>query len=289
MTMRQTLELMKLRIGVMIAMTAVTGYAAVTDKVDATRALLLMMAMVLGSGGSAVFNHVWDRDIDRLMKRTRNRPLAAGLTSPRQALALAAGLMAGGLALAVLAFNWVVALHLFLGAFVYGVIYTVWLKRRTWWNIVFGGAAGSFAVLAGAAVVEPTTWVLPTLLAVTLFLWTPSHFWSLAILLAEDYRAAGVPMLPVVAGERRTAFAILANSVALVASSLAPYAFGLLGSVYAGAALVLGGALIALNLQLVARPTRKWARWNFAASIPYLFGLFVAVFADKHWMVGALG
>ncbi|MGE5514936.1 MAG: heme o synthase [Bacteroidota bacterium] len=283
MTVRQSLELMKLRISLMIALTAVTGYAAVAERVDPAHALVLGAAMVLGSGASAVFNHVWDRDIDRLMSRTRNRPLAAGLTRPAPALALAAGLMAAGLALAGGAFNWVVALHLFLGAFVYGIVYTVWLKRRTWWNIVFGGAAGSFAILAGAAVVEPTQWLLPTLLAITLFLWTPSHFWALAILLAEDYRAAGVPMLPVVAGERRTALAILANSVALTAASLAPWAFDLLGNAYAGTAAALGAGLIGLNLKLVATPTRKWAGWNFAASIPYLLGLFIAVFADKHW------
>jgi len=284
MTIRQTLELMKLRIGFVIALTAVTGYGAVAERVSPASAALLVVAMVLGSGASAVFNHVWDRDIDRLMKRTRNRPLAAGLAEPAQALWLAAGLMAAGLALAVVAFNWVVALHLFLGAFVYAVVYTVWLKRRTWWNIVFGGAAGSFALLAGAAVVEPTQWLLPALLAITLFLWTPSHFWALAILLKDDYRAAGVPMAPVIMGEKNTARLILGNSVALVASSLAPWAFGFLGSVYAGTALILGAVLIAMNVQLVAAPTRKWAGWNFAASIPYLLGLFVAVFADKHWM-----
>lgn len=283
MTMRQTLELMKLRIGFMIALTAVTGYGAVAETMNTVSALLLVVAMVLGSGGSAVFNHVWDRDIDRRMTRTRNRPLAAGLTQPATALWLAAGLTAAGLTLAVLAFNWVVALHLFLGAFVYAVIYTVWLKRRTWWNIVFGGAAGSFAVLAGAAVVEPTQWGLPALLAITLFLWTPSHFWSLAILLAEDYKAAGIPMLPVVAGAARTAQIILLNSAALVASSLAPWALGYLGPVYAMGAGALGAALIGMNLKLLASPTRKWAGWNFAASIPYLLGLFVAVFLDKYW------
>jgi protoheme IX farnesyltransferase len=277
------MELMKLRIGFMIALTAVTGYAAVAETVNPSSALLLVAAMVLGSGGSAVFNHVWDRDIDRRMARTRNRPLATGLTEPAQALWLAAGLTAAGLALAVLAFNWVVALHLFLGGFVYAVVYTVWLKRRTWWNIVFGGAAGSFAVLAGAAVVEPTQWMLPALLAVVLFLWTPSHFWSLAILLADDYKAAGVPMLPVVAGPGRTAQAILVNSLALVASSLAPWALGYLGPTYAIGASGLGVVLVALNLKLLSDPGRKWAGWNFAASIPYLLGLFAAVFADKHW------
>lgn len=284
MTMRQTMELMKLRIGFMIALTALTGYGAVAETVSPASAVLLILAMVLGSGAAAVFNHVWDRDIDRLMKRTCNRPLASGLTAPVTALWMAALMMSAGMALAVLAFNWVVALHLFLGAFVYAVIYTMWLKRRTWWNIVFGGAAGSFAMLAGAAVVEPTQWMLPTLLAVTLFLWTPSHFWSLAILLTEDYRAAGVPMAPVVMGEKRTAWLILGNSAALVASSLAPWALGYLGNAYGVGALGLGAVLIAMNIKLVSAPTRKWAGWNFAASIPYLLGLFVAVFLDKHWM-----
>lgn len=284
MTMRQTLELMKLRISLMIALTAVTGYAAVADEVRPVHALALAVAMVLGSGASAVFNHVWDRDIDARMRRTRHRPLASGATDPATALALAAALMAAGLALAVLAFNWVVALHLFLGAFVYAVVYTVWLKRRSWTNIVFGGAAGSFAVLAGAAaVVEPTQWPLPAMLAVVLFLWTPSHFWSLAILLADDYRAAGVPMLPVVVGEQRTAWWILGNSLLLVAASLAPWATGHLGAPYAAIAALAGAGLIAMNIRLVAEPSRKWAGWNFAASIPYLLLLFLAVFADKHW------
>lgn len=283
MTMRQTMELMKLRIAFVIALTAVTGYAAVADEVRLAPTLALIVAMVLGSGASAVFNHVWDRDIDARMRRTRDRPLATGAVAPAAALAMAAGLMAAGLAVAVLAFNWVVALHLFLGAFVYAVIYTVWLKRRSWTNIVWGGGAGSFAVLAGAAAVEPTQWLLPALLAVVLFLWTPSHFWSLAILLADDYRAAGVPMLPVVAGEQRTAWLILGNSAALVTASLAPVALGLLGASYAAVAALAGAGLLALNLRLVAEPSRRWAGWNFAASIPYLLLLFVAVFIDKHW------
>jgi protoheme IX farnesyltransferase len=283
MLVRRYLELMKLRISTMIALTAVTGYAAVAPEVRPGPALALALAMVLGSGASAVFNHVWDRDIDRLMRRTRDRPLAAGTLSVHSALWLAASMLATGLVLAVLAFNWVVALHLFLGAFVYGVVYTVWLKRRTWMNIVIGGAAGSFAVLAGAAVVRPDDWLLPLLLAGVLFLWTPSHFWSLAILLADDYRAAGLPMLPVVVGEQRTAWWILANSLALVAVSLLPWVLGCLGPVYGAIAAGLGAVLLGLNLKLIDCPTRKWAGWNFAASIPYLLGLFVAVVVARHW------
>ncbi|CAA7618685.1 heme o synthase [Magnetospirillum sp. UT-4] len=283
MTFRQVSELVKLRIGIMIAATAVTGYAAVADELRTAPALLLALAMLLGSGAAALFNHVCDRDIDRLMSRTRARPLATGLVRPADALGLAGLLMATAMTVAVLAFNWVVALHLFLGAFVYGIVYTVWLKRRTWLNIVVGGAAGSFAVLAGAAAVEPTRWLLPALLAVTLFLWTPSHFWSLAILLADDYRAARVPMLPVVAGIGRTAWAILFNSVLLVASSLAPWLLGVAGPAYAIAAGAAGLLLLGLNLALALRPGRKLAGWNFAASIPYLLVLFAGIVVDRHW------
>ncbi|MBF0325118.1 MAG: protoheme IX farnesyltransferase [Alphaproteobacteria bacterium] len=283
MPMKSYVELLKLRIALMIALTAVTGYGAVAETVEPLHLALLVVVMVLGSGGSAVFNHVFDRDIDALMKRTRNRPMVVGTVAPTEALMLAGGLTMAGIVLAVSALNWVVAVHLFLGVFVYAVIYTVWLKRRTWWNIVFGGAAGSFALLAGAAVVQPSQWALPALLAVTLFLWTPSHFWALSILLVEDYRAANVPMLPVVVGVERTAWCILSNSVLLVGSSLVPWTMGWLGTPYLIGAGLVGVLLLGLNVKLVLTPSRYWAGWNFAASMPYLLGLFIAVFADKHW------
>lgn len=282
MTTKQLIELMKPRIALMIALTAITGYAAVAPKVEAGPMALLMLAMVLGSSASAVFNHVWDRDIDRLMRRTQRRPMATGAGTPAQGLALAVGLMVAGLGLAQTAFNWVVALHLFLGGFVYVAIYTIWLKRRHWTNIILGGAAGSFAVLAGAAAVDQTQWLLPLVLALVLFLWTPSHFWSLAILLADDYRQAGVPMLPVVVGNQRTAWTILGNSMVLVASSLLPWALDLLGNAYGFIALGAGAMLLGFNVTLVRDPSRKWAGWNFAASMPYLLLLFIAVFVDKH-------
>ena len=283
MRFKPALELLKLRIGFTIAATAAAGYAAMVERVDPLSLCLLVLAMLLGSGGSAVFNHLYDRDIDGLMKRTRNRPLVVGSVSPTDALLLSGGLTIAALSTAVMTLNWVVALHLFLGIFVYAIVYTVWLKRRTWWNIVFGGAAGSFALLAGAALGEPAQWLLPALLAVTLFLWTPSHFWALAILLADDYRAAGVPMLPVVVGEKRTAWWILVNSAALVGSSLLPWGLGLLGPIYGWGALGLGTVLIGLNLKLVTTPSRRWAGWNFAWSIPYLLGLLCIIALDRHW------
>lgn len=280
MTFKQYLSLCKPRIAVTIALTAGTGYVAMAKQVDPLALVLLSLAMALGSSGAAVINHVWDRDIDGLMKRTSTRPMVMGGSRP-QALALAGLLTAAGLALAAGVFNWVVALHLFLGSFVYVVIYTIWLKRRHWINIVLGGAAGSFAVLAGAAAVDPNEFLLPAVLALVLFLWTPSHFWALAILLAEDYKRAGVPMLPVVVGPQRTAWWILANSLALVGASLLPWTMGLLGPLYAIIAAGLGLALLAFNVKLVAQPSRRWAGWNFAASMPYLLGLFIAIVLDK--------
>ena len=289
MHIRQYIELMKLRIGFLIALSAMAGYAAVARHVDARQLGVLFVAMVLGSSGSAVFNQFYDRDIDRLMPRTAKRPLAAGtLGDARRALWFAGGLLVAGCVLAMLAFNWLVAVHLFRGAFVYGVVYTVWLKRRHWTNIIIGGAAGSFAVLAGAAAVDSHMWLLPALMAVTLFLWTPSHFWSLAILIKDDYAKAGVPMLPVVAGNAVCARWILANTVALVGSALLPVAFGQLGWLYAVISTGFGLRFLWLNAKLVREPTPAWAKRNFLFSMQYLAGVFLAVVIDKHVPLSAL-
>jgi len=287
---RSYLELMKLRIGFLIALSAMAGYAAVATKVDGWQLVILFVAMLLGSSGSAVFNQFYDRDIDRLMPRTAARPLAAGtLGDPRRALWFAAGLLLAGCVIAVMAFNWIVATHLFLGAFVYGIVYTVWLKRRHWTNIIIGGAAGSFAVLAGAAAVDASAWLLPTLMAITLFLWTPSHFWSLAILIKDDYAKAGVPMLPVVLGDAVCARWILANTIALVISALLPTLFGQLGILYAVVSTAFGARFLWLNWQLVQDPSRELAKRNFLFSMQYLAGVFLAVVVDKHVSLSTFG
>lgn len=283
MTLRNTLELFKLRIGFMIALTAMVGYAAVAEDISAGPLLVLGLAMLLGSASSSVFNHFYDRDIDRLMVRTQKRPLASGaMRNPAAALWLAGVLLVAGLWLAAGSFNWAVAVHLFLGAFVYGVVYTVWLKRRTWLNIVIGGAAGSFAILAGAAAVDPNIWLLPTLMAVTLFLWTPSHFWALAILLKDDYARAGVPMLPVLVGEARCARWILVNTVALVASAALPWVLGELGWLYGVLATAAGLRFLWLNVRLCRDPGPAMARRTFLGSMQYLGAVFLAVVLDKH-------
>ena len=290
MPIRSYIELMKLRIGFLIAVSAMAGNAAVAHQVDAWQLAVLFVAMLLGSSGSAVFNQFYDRDIDRLMPRTANRPLVTGtVQDANRALWFAGALLAAGCVLALLAFNWVVALHLFLGAFVYGIVYTVWLKRRHWTNIIIGGAAGSFAVLAGAAAVDPNIWLLPAFMAITLFLWTPSHFWALAILIKDDYAKAGVPMLPVIAGDAVCAKCIFANTVALVGSTLLPVAFGQLGWLYAVVSMAFGARFLWLNWKLVRDSSRELARRNFLFSMQYLAGVFLAVVVDKHVPSSAIG
>ena len=281
MPIRSYIELFKMRIGVMIALSAVMGYCAIAHHFDGVAMAVLVVAMMLGSASASVFNHWYDRDIDRIMQRTRNRPLAAdALAHPEQVLVIAAALLVAGVVLAWWAFNAMVALHLFLGAFFYAIVYTVWLKRRTWLNIVIGGAAGSFAVLAGAAAVDPSRMVLPILLAVVLFLWTPSHFWALAIMIKDDYARAGLPMLPVLAGDEVTARVIFANSLLMVVVAALPWWLGEMGAVYGVLSMMLGGLLLWYNWKLVVDPTRAWARRNFFASMQYLAALFVVVLID---------
>ncbi|MGB0748279.1 MAG: heme o synthase [Magnetospiraceae bacterium] len=283
MTLRAYISLFKPRIAMMIALTALVGYAAMAPTVEPLAALALVLAMVLGSSSSAIFNHFYDRDIDAQMARTANRPLASGqVEKPESLLWLAAAMLAAGCFLALAAFNWAVALHLFLGAFVYGIVYTVWLKRRTSMNIVIGGAAGSFAILAGAAAYDPTQWLLPLAMAVTLFLWTPSHFWALAMLLKDDYEKAGVPMLPVLVGNATCARWVFANSVLLVGSTAVPLMMGALGATYGVIAALFGARFMWENLRLVRDPSRDNARKAFFGSMVYLMGVFVAILADRH-------
>ena len=279
------MQLAKPRIGVMIAMTAVVGYLATVEQgqIQFSELAVLVLAMMLGSASSSIFNHFYDRDIDRLMPRTAKRPFAQReIHNHNKVLLIAAACLAAGCGIAIWVFNPVVATHLFLGAFFYGIVYTVWLKRRNLWNIVIGGMAGSFAMLAGAAAVNPDQWFLPMLLAIVLFFWTPSHFWALAIKLKDQYAKAGVPMLPVVVGNKRTANWIFVNSILLVASSLLPWIFQELGAIYGAGAVLTGAYLLYWNVRLLQHPEPDVAMKNFFASMKYLMALFVAVIMDVH-------
>ena len=283
MTFARYIELLKLRIGVLLAITAMAGYVAVADTIEWGPLVIVVVAMMLCSSGSSVFNHFYDRDIDQKMDRTRNRPLASGaMDDPARALWLAGGLPIAGCVLAAVALNWVVALHLALGAFVYMVVYTIWLKRRHWMNIVIGGAAGSFPVLAGAAAADPSAFTLPMLMAITLLLWTPSHFWALAMMIKDDYAKAGVPMLPVLVGDAKCARCMMVNTVLLVISAALPVVFGALGVIYLALSTALGLRFAWLNWKLVQDPSMAWARKVFFFSMNYLAGISVAIVLDRH-------
>jgi protoheme IX farnesyltransferase len=271
----------KLRIAFAIMLCALAGMA-VTEGASPgfSASLVLALSVLISAAAAGAFNQYVERDLDARMPRTRTRPFVTGSFTPGVLWPLG---LAALLALAVGAAAWhvnaVAALYVFLGAFVYGVVYTVWLKTRTWLNIVLGGLAGSFAVLAGAAAVDPTPGPVPWLLALVLFLWTPPHFWSLATVLHDEYAAARVPMLPVVFGDALAAKVILGHTVALVALSLVPAAFGL-GWIYLLGAATGGALFIRRSVQLVQTPGPAAAAANFRASLAQLSLLLVAAILD---------
>lgn len=281
MELRKYLPLFKLRICVLITFTAIVGsIAAQGSDISVYKMALLILATMMASSGASAFNHYFDMDIDKVMKRTTARPIPFGDINPVYALLSASLLLVFSIALSFLALNFLVAIHLFLGAFVYVVIYTMWLKRRSWANIIIGGLAGSFAALAGGASEKPELCLPPILLAVILFFWTPSHFWSFAMFHKEDYKSAGVPMLPVVIGDKKTAVFILLNTIFLVISSLLPVFFGDLGRLYLAIAIAMGVFFIARNIQLVRDLSKDTAWKNFKASMAYLFVILSAVILD---------
>jgi len=275
-------DLFKLRIGLVIGFTALAGLAVTPGAApSAWRVALLALAVVASSAAAGAFNQYVERDIDARMARTRRRPFVTGRLVHSPAWLAVIALMCGGSpVIAALATNALAALYTFLGAFVYGVVYTVWLKRRTWLNIVIGGLAGSFAVLAGAAAVTPGELdATPLWLAIVLFLWTPPHFWSLAIAFRGDYQAAGVPMLPVVVGDARAARAILAGTLLLVAASLVPVWHGL-SWIYGITAIASGAYFVKKSVDLARAPSRATAMANFHASLMQLTLLLTAAIVD---------
>ncbi len=278
---KQLIDLFKVRIGVVMAMTALVAMLVTPGRaVQLWEAVVLSLAVLLAASAAGAFNQYYERELDAQMSRTRKRPFVTGaFRHSRWWLLPISLLLALGVGGAAFVLNGAAAIYVFLGAFFYAVIYTVWLKRRTWMNIVIGGAAGSFAVLAGAAVVDPNLGPIPISLAIVLFLWTPPHFWSLAIARRDEYAQAGVPMLPVVVGDQNAANAILWNSTALVICSALPFFFGL-GWIYLFGALTGGGYFIHRSVQLARSPSRQRAIKCFFASLVQLVVLLIFAVLD---------
>lgn len=281
----QLLNVFKLRIGVVIAFTALTGLAITPGPhLPVWKILVIGFAVLFSAAAAGAFNQFVETDLDIKMNRTKQRPFVTGaLQHSPFWLWLIAFMVLGSTLVAAWALNAVAALYVFLGAFFYSVVYTVWLKRRTWLNIVVGGLAGSFAVLAGAASVGPEIGPLPLALALVLFLWTPPHFWSLAIACHDDYAAAGVPMLPVVIGKAMAAKVVFGNTVLLVAASLLPGFLGA-GPLYLTGALVGGCYFLVKAFQLAQHPDHPHAMASFHASLLQLTILLIVAIVDAVWM-----
>ncbi|MEY2884698.1 MAG: protoheme farnesyltransferase [Pseudomonadota bacterium] len=283
---RDYFALLKPRVMTLVVFTAFCAMIAAPGTLHPFIAFTGILCIAVAAGASGALNQWYEADIDALMKRTANRPLPAGKMAAGEALAFGIALSVGSVAIMGVALNWVAAFWLAVSVLFYVLVYTVWLKRRTPQNIVIGGAAGAFPVICGWAAVTGDTPLLAWILFGIIFLWTPPHFWALALFMEADYSKAGVPMLPVTHGLRHTRIQILLYSLLLVPVTIAPAVLGLTGWAYGGTAVTLGIIFIALAIK-VWRNTASLAadmapeKQLFKFSLLYLACLFGALVADR--------
>jgi protoheme IX farnesyltransferase len=288
LALKELLEVSKPRIIVLLVITAVTSmYAAsklVGPALDYMGLVHIIVAGALASAGSSALNHYYDRDIDPLMKRTATRPIPSGKIKASSVLVYGLAVSVISVVYAGIFLNLISTFFIALGIFFYVIVYTAWLKRRNSSNIVIGGFAGSAASMAGWT--AATGFVPPFgidllgfLVGFLVFVWTPSHFWCLAMKIREDYADAHVPMLPVLIGMSKTSKYILANTAILLPYSLSLYAFGL-GLVYVGIAAASGGLMLAYHYKLTKNPTSDFAWKAYKVTAPYLTIIFVAIALD---------
>jgi heme o synthase len=278
------LALLKPRVMSLVLLTAVTGYVMAPSGLDPALGFVSMLSIAVGAGAAGALNMWYDADIDRLMTRTAKRPVPTGRVAPESALGFGLGLSVLSVMTLGLASNWFAAGFLAFTIFFYAVIYTMWLKRSTPQNIVIGGAAGAFPPMVGWAAASGNVTLESVTLFLIIFLWTPPHFWALSLFKMKDYGAAGIPMLPNVAGEKATRLQILLYSLVLVPVGVAPFALGFAGPVY-GAASILLGANFLRHAHAVFRMAEGDAAMTpakrlFGFSILYLFALFAILLVE---------
>ena len=283
MGIKEIIEISKPRIVVLLVITAVTSmYAAsklVGPELDNFGLIHIIIAGALASAGSSALNHYYDRDIDPLMKRTSNRPIPSGRIKPSHVLVYGLAVSVISVIYGALALNLISAFFIALGIFFYVIIYTAWLKRLNSSNIVIGGFAGSAAAMAGWSAATGSMDILGFLVGFLVFVWTPSHFWCLAMKMKDEYTEANVPMLPVLIGMQKTSKYILANTLILLPYSLMLYAFGM-GIVYTVIAAAAGGLMLVYHYKLTKLPTSEFAWKAYKVTAPYLTIIFLAVALD---------
>ena len=280
---KEIIEISKPRIVILLVITAVTSmYAAskfVGPELDTWGLIHIIIAGGLASAGSSALNHYYDRDIDPLMKRTITRPIPSGRIKPNSVLIYGLAVSVISVVYGALALNFVSAFFIALGIFFYVIIYTAWLKRLNSSNIVIGGFAGSAASMAGWSAATGSMDILGFLIGFLVFVWTPSHFWCLAMKMKDEYSAAKVPMLPVLIGMQKTSKYILINTLILLPYSLMLYAFGM-GLVYVAIAAASGGLMLVYHYKLTKLPTSEFAWKAYKVTAPYLTIIFLAVALD---------
>ncbi|MGC1465806.1 MAG: heme o synthase [Pseudolabrys sp.] len=286
------IALMKPRVMSLVVFTALVGLAIAPVPVHPVIGFVALLCIAVGAGAAGALNMWYDADIDARMVRTARRPIPTGRVQPGEALAFGLTLAAFAVAVLGLTVNVLAALLLAFTIFFYVVIYTMWLKRSTPQNIVIGGAAGALPPMIGWAAATGTLSLEPVVLFLLIFFWTPPHFWALSLYRADDYARAGVPMLPVVAGDAETRRQILLYTLVLVPIGLAPWALGYAGLLYGATALVTGAIMLVLAWQVRAerRPADRASKHLFAFSILYLFLLFAVLLVERGWggLIGRL-
>nr|WP_294813636.1 heme o synthase [uncultured Sphingomonas sp.] len=283
---RDFLALTKPRVMTLVVFTGLCGMLAAPVPIHPILGFTAILCIALGAGAAGALNQWYEADLDSKMRRTQGRPLPAGRMDRQSALHFGVGLACFSLALMYFAINLAATVILAVSILFYVFVYTIWLKRRTPQNIVIGGAAGAFPPLIGWAAATGDVALLPALLFALIFLWTPPHFWALALFVKTDYANAGVPMLPVVAGERSTRTQIGLYTLPMIAAAIAPWPLGLTGALYGWSAVLLNAIFLGLVAQVTFRnsvpdDTMAPEKRLFKYSILYLFLMFGALVADR--------
>ena len=286
---RDFFELLKPRVMSLVVFTAFVGLILAPGEINPVLGLISILCIAVGAGASGALNMWYDADIDAIMSRTAKRPIPTGRIEPREALAFGLTLSVFSVIILGLAVNWFAAALLAFTIFFYAVVYTMWLKRSTPQNIVIGGASGAFPPMLGYACVTGGVMLDSILLFLIIFLWTPAHFWALALFKMRDYGSVGIPMMPNVAGERSTKTQMVVYTVLTAAVAVGPYFTGLAGIGYGLFAAVLSAVFIYCSIAVWRMPDGDEkmvaAKKMFAYSVFYLFAIFSALLAD-HFAAG---
>ena len=289
---RDYFELLKPRVMSLVVFTAFAGLVLAPGSVNPVLAAVSILCIAVGAGASGALNMWYDADIDAVMSRTAKLPIPDGRVQPREALAFGLTLSVFSVAILGLAVNWFAAGLLAFTIFFYAVVYTMWLKRTTPQNIVIGGASGAFPPMIGWACVTGGVSLDSILLFLIIFLWTPAHFWALALFKMRDYGSVGVPMMPNVAGEASTKNQMIVYAVLTAVVGVAPSVTGLVGLGYGIFAAVLGAIFVGCSISVRRMPEGDArmvpAKKMFAYSVFYLFAIFSGLLAD-HVSVGVAG